>query len=553
MRIYANIFFFLFLILNFKNESLAQLTASDAKSFFSAGNYKAALPIYLELLKKEPQNTDFNYKAGVCFLNTNVDKTKAVTHLEFTVENDKQNTEALYELARAYHLGHRFDEAIKMYLQYKEKIPEKNQFKVKRQIEMCNNAKQLVQFPLDVSFENLGKLVNSIYADYLPFIPADESFVGFSSRRKGTTGGQVDKNGDYTSDIFISDVKNGNWSKIKSIGSSINTYYNEDICGMSPDGKTIFIYIDNMETTGIGDIFMTNVKGKVFQAPEMLGTNVNTNKHFETAACLAPGGNTLYFISDREGGKGEKDIYVSQKLPTGDWGIAVNLGENINTGFNEDYPYLSPDGRTLYFSSQGHNSMGGYDIFMSIWDEENSQWGPARNIGYPINNADDNLSFAIAKTGRDAYVAALRPEGFGDLDIYKVTFDQIDPKYTVFKGFLQNTDSSNIKGEALITINSKKTNELFGSYPIPETKNGKYLFYLPPGKYEMEIEAGGYNLYKQDILVQDKTAFKDEIVKNIIIEKIGEEKKAVKPTTVKPGTKPASKPSKPSTQKINKS
>jgi hypothetical protein len=125
-----------------------------------------------------------------------------------------------------------------------------------------------------------------------------------------------------------------------------------------------------------------------------------------------------------------------------------------------------------------------------------------------------------------AYVSAIRPEGYGDYDIYKITFNQIDPKYTVFKGFIQGIDSVNIKSEANITISNKKNNSLFGLYTVPQAKNGKYLFYLPPGKYEVNIEAADYKPFAEEIIVLDKKDFKDEINKNFIIKKPGDEKAA---------------------------
>lgn len=532
MNIYGHLF--IFISINYFSVVTAQ-TPSEAKEAFNSSNYKIAQKLYSKLLIAEPGNKDYQYKLAVSLLKTRSELSKSLDYF-IELKKENYNSEVIYHCAVNFHLLNKFDEAIADYLTYKEKLSERQKTYINRQIEMCRNGKEIIQFPLDITFENLGKNVNTEFSEMIPLIPSNEDFVLFTTKRKGTIGNTVDKNGEPTSDIYISEVKKGEWAKAKSIGPPLNTSFNESASGLSPDGKTLFIFVDNTETSGVGDIYISSAKGKVFQRPEMLGENVNSAKYEEVSATTSVDGNKLFFSSEKEGGKGGRDIYMAYKLPTGDWGISTNLGEKINSPYNEDYPFLSADGKTLYFSSQGHNSIGGYDIFKSSWNEENSEWQEPKNIGYPLNTADDNFNFVISSTNRDAYVSAIRPEGFGDYDIYKVTFNQIDPKYTVFKGFIQSTDSVNLKTDAAITIISKRTKNIFGSYTIPASKQGKYLFYLPPGKYEMEIEADGFKTLNKDVIVQDKTAFKDEIYSNHILNRIGEEKSHKASSLKKPQT-----------------
>jgi hypothetical protein len=510
----------------------AQETA-DYKELFRDENYAAAIPLLQTELKNNPSDPSLNYKLGLCYLFTYKHREKSVELLQKVTEIEKENADAWLYLGRAYNLNSRFDEAVKAYNTYLELAGTKADEAVKRAIQMCNNAKDLMQFPQDVSFENLGKNVNTEYAEYFPFFTLNEGALYFSSNRKGTTGNQPDKNGSYPADIFMSEVKSGSFAKARNIGTSVNTAFSEEICGLSNDGKVLFVFVDNFESHGISDVYMSIAKGKQFPKPTILGKNVDTEKYNESSACLSYDGTTLFFASDRPGGKGGKDIYISQKLPNGDWGIAVNAGPNINSPFDEEFPNLSTDGKTFYFASRGHNSIGGYDVFKSLFNEETKDWDEAKNIGYPINTVDDNTTFAVTKSGREAYVSTYRPDGLGDLDIYKVTFNQVDPKFTVFKGFLQNADSTNINSEAALMITSKKTKELFGSYTIPSSKKGKYMFYLPPGVYEVSITSAGYKEEKQDVTVLDKSGYKDEIQKNFIIKKVGDELKTSSKKTTK--------------------
>ena len=165
----------------------------------------------------------------------------------------------------------------------------------------------------------------------------------------------------------------------------------------------------------------------------------------ETAACLSHDGTQLFFASDSKEGFGGTDIYMSKKLPNGKWGIPINLGPVINTQYNEDFPSISADGKTFHFCSEGHISMGGFDIFKSSWDEDSSYWQPPVNIGFPINTPDDNMNISFSTTwdtetetlrNKYAYISAVRKDGFGDLDIYRITFNKVASRLTVIKGLI---------------------------------------------------------------------------------------------------------------------
>ncbi|MFH1321479.1 MAG: hypothetical protein ABII90_12620 [Bacteroidota bacterium] len=414
----------------------------DTKDYFTEGNYIAALQGYLDLLKDNPEDIDNSYKAGICYLFTNIDKTKAIHFLEFVTSRAKFDNEALFYLGKAYHIAMRFDDAVKTFIKYQEKANDDDIEKAGRQIEMCYNAKELIKYPLDVTFENLGKNVNSPYPDFSPFAPEDESFLVYSSRRKENKGGYVDYDGYYFSDIYMITVKNGKFSKTINL-SIINTESDEEVAGISPDGNNLLVFVDDLYT--YGNIYLSIKKGKAFQKLISFGENVNTGKSMETAAFLSSDGKHLYFASDINGGYGGTDIYLSKILPDGTWGLPINLGPTINTKYNEDFPGISSDEKILFFSSEGHMSIGGFDIFKSVRDDDTSQWQPPVNIGYPINTPEDNMSISFSASwdseteslqNRYAYISAVRQDGFGDLDIYRITFNKVGSRLTVIRGLI---------------------------------------------------------------------------------------------------------------------
>ncbi|MDQ3190727.1 MAG: tetratricopeptide repeat protein, partial [Bacteroidota bacterium] len=270
----------------------------DARDNFSRGNYSAALKEYSDLLKADPKNSIYHYKIAICYLNTNTDKTKAVEHLEFVSKQSKFDKQALFELGKAYHHSYRFDEAIEMFKKYKDEMGNKSTAvdEADKYIAFCYNAKELMKFPLDVSFENLGKEINTEFPDYYPFISDDENVLVYTSRRKGNIGGFETIDGFYTSDIYQSKEKAGAWTKARNMGSNINTDGDDEAISVSSDGSYIFIYSEN--AFEYGDILVSYKKGKSHQRRELLDQNINSNS-LEVAGSISPDGNILLFSSDR--------------------------------------------------------------------------------------------------------------------------------------------------------------------------------------------------------------------------------------------------------------
>ncbi len=501
-----------------QDEPTKKVDAYEADKKFLLGNYESALDDYLALLDKDPKNDKYNYDIAICYLNTNINKTKAIPYLEILTHKAKYDPNAMYLLGRAYHYAYRFDDAIKAYNTFKQtgRGNADNLADVDRQIQFCINAKELMKFPLNVTFENLGPNVNSPYADYYPFVPNDESFIILNTRRPDEGAEVAKEDGSYPAAIYVSKVTDGVFSKGKNIGPPISKNDGEqEIIGLSANGEIMLLYYTNLK--GVGDIYSTTTdKNKSFKPAEKLSENINSPKAEEIAACISSDGSLLYFASNRAGGLGGTDLYVSRKLPNGTWGPAQNLGPEINTPFDEDFPNVTNDGKMLYFSSNGHTSMGGYDIFKAEWSEETHQFSNPKNVGYPINTPEDNFNFRMADNGRFGYMAALREGGLGDLDVYRVTFNEVDPQYSVVKGNISSADSTQKLNytDVFISVTNTKTQEVVGNY-LPNPNTGRYVMVLAPGNYQVNIEANGFQPVTNTINILDKSSYKFEISKDI--------------------------------------
>lgn len=494
----------------------ANPTLADEK--FDYQNYLGALKDYLVLLKKDPTNNKYNFRVGICYLNTNVNKAEAVPYFEAELKTEKPDKEALFYLGKAYHYAYRFDDAIETFNKYKEsgKGNSDNKEQVDNYIQYCLNAKELIKYPLQVKFTNLGKNVNSEFPEYQPFVPEDESYLVYTARRKGAGDVQI-ADGVFASSVFISKVVNGEFGKTRSIGSPINTGDgDEEVVGLSLSGDIMILVYDNKVSFANLFFAYSDKKGN-FRKATAFDKNINSNDQ-EISASISPDGNTLYFTSTRPGGFGGSDIYVSHKLPNETWAIPQNIGSEINTEADEDFPNISPDGSTLYFSSNGHTGMGGYDIFKADWSETSGKWTNIKNFGYPINTPDDEMNIRFSTTGKHGYIAAVRKEGLGDLDIYRVDFNDVEPNYTLIEGTISSGDTSQklVYNNVEIKVKNNATQKNYGTY-MPNTVTGKYVMILPPGNYTIDIDVQGFEKFSEKFQVADKVNMRNEIEKNITL------------------------------------
>jgi WD40 repeat protein/outer membrane protein OmpA-like peptidoglycan-associated protein/tetratricopeptide (TPR) repeat protein len=502
-----------------KAKRLKKITKKSAMTHYWNGNFRAGLDEFLILLSNDPQNVEINFYIGACYLESNIDKTKAIGYLEYAVQQDKFPREAIYQLGRAYMFAHRFDEAITTFNKYKDigRGDNDNIISGGRMIEQCFNAKELVKYPLDATFENLGPNINTAYPEFNPFIPEDESFIVFTTKRPDCLGLQLDFDGFKTPDIFRAREYRGYFREARNIGSAVNTEWYEEVVGISADGQELLVYIDNFD--GYDDIYVSPRKGRFFDDYLDLGRNINSDA-IETTASLHTSGDLVFFSREKGKGATGTDLYMSRRLPNRDWGIPQKLPDIINTRYNESFPHLLADGKTFYFCSEGHASMGGFDIFISEYDKLTNTFSPPKNAGYPINTVDDDFNLSLSTTGRYGYISQFRfGEGYGERDIYRITFNDVDPVWSIVRGSITNIkDSMDLDPEMDIgtfemTVTDMNSDKYIGTYR-PNMLSSNYATVLEPGEYCVYVEGELYFDTTSVVEVMDKSSHVSEIIKN---------------------------------------
>ncbi len=435
---------------------------------YEAGAKLLALEQYQEALKANPDNIRANFMAGKCIIET-IEKGRASQYFIKAYQLDpKVSGDVLFLIGQSYQYGRDFDKAIDYYTQYKTKISEaaaqkggkpdsKSLASIDEKVAQCKNGIKYSHDPLEYDIKNLSESVNSPQADYAPTVNRDETLLIFTSRRPGGTGiGNVDKDLEFFEDIYVSEFKDGNWQPAQNIGTNINTANHDASISLSGDGKHLYIYRDD---NGTGDIFMCEKKKDgTWSSPDALNENINS-PYNESSVTVSPDEQTLYFTSDRPGGKGGIDIWVSQLDNRGRWGIAQNMGASINTKFDEEGPFIDYDGKTLYFSSRGHEGTGGYDIFMTEYDSTTKKWKEPINIGYPINTPDDDIYFVKSGASKFGYYASIKDGGLGDKDIYRVAIPDAAKNYPTLKnrGFVATKEPKEVPPVTPKAIVPKKT------------------------------------------------------------------------------------------------
>ena len=388
--------------------------------------------------------------------------------------------------------------------------------KAEKGLEMCANARELMANPVDAKIVNIGAPINSPYAEYWPIVAYDENTIYFTSRRYRADGSNDSKvearTGMYYEDMYVSFRSiSGNWMEPELLNINAADAHSS-VVSMSPDGRRIYIY---KTFSGNGNIYESEfILGIGWTTPELVGSNVNT-KDNEFFATITADDQRLYFVSDRSGGLGGKDIWYSNKLPNGEWEKAIKLGSPINTEGDEYAPYLHPDGKTMYFSSNGHKSMGGYDIFYSQYAE--SEWSFPTNLGYPINTTDDDHSYISTPDGNRAYYSSKGANSIGSTDIYVVEYDTNEDDrpsvdlsvFALIKGWVFPAPDEALPSELKILIRDIKTNEIQGQAK-PVERNGSFVFIVPAGtSYDVTLSLEDEILYTERIDIPEGKVYQE--------------------------------------------
>ncbi|MDF2450151.1 MAG: ompA [Bacteroidota bacterium] len=529
-------FCILILALLFGNIINAQLTSGKYSDFFREGNfligeenYDMALRNYLEAYKIDSSTANINFNIGYCYLNSSQNKGQAERFLEKAVTNIKKNYRsddpsekaapplAVFYYGKSLHFNYKFDEAIAQYDLFDKDYARDKETKADVAFfkQQSVFAKELIAAPINVKIENLGDSINSPFPDYSPVLSADEATLIYTTRRNTSTGGDKTPDGQFFEDIVVSyKDENGVWSSPKGIGQFVNTNGHEGSINLTPDGQTLIVYRDD---GGNGNVYFSTWDGKDWSILQSFGSDINT-KYWESHACLSADNNTLYFVSDRPGGFGGRDIYRCVRLPNGAWSKALNVGPTINTKYDEDGPFIHPDGVTLIFASVGHKSMGGFDIFASFIDEE-KKFSEPQNLGYPINTPDDDVFFVTSPDGKRGYFSSAKDGGFGEKDIYKMFIPDVKEKpLALFKGSILPAEGEKLPEDLEILVTNKETGEIVGRYRPKE--NGTFATILAPNKnYNFSYQSKGQEFYSEDIFVTNDIAYQ-EIKKEINLDPV---------------------------------
>jgi hypothetical protein len=484
-----------------------------AKQKLYAGQYIGALTIYKDVLQTNPDDAGVLYYVGYCQFQLKKIDLATESLKKALATNKGVVAETHLVLGKIYLTQEKIDDALLEFNTYKTAVNSKTAETedVDVFIAHCNNAKKYMASPIDVKIENLGAAINSKYDEQTPCISADGKKLVFNTRRPEMTDSPIDIEGDgkYFQDIFISnwDTINKKWNTAEDVPGNVNTPAHDACTSISPDGKQIFIYkndITDNESRG-GDVFVSKVVNNKWKTPEALGKPINTS-YWEGGACISPDGKTLYFISERKGGYGRADIWMVKRISKTEWGKAVNLGPEINSEFDEVGAFLAPDGKTLFFSSNGKASMGSYDVFKTTLDGD--KWTKPVNVGYPINTVHKDGPLVISADAQTAYFASERLGGLGESDIYSADLSNYsllekDGKKKVNSGLsiLKGTVRDGFQGTGIASVDVQildAANTVIATTITNE--NGEYFITLKGDvTYTIKIVAKGYKTAEEKV------------------------------------------------------
>lgn len=410
----------------------------DAEFFFAQEEYADALYDYLELYNNGYRdNANINYRMGICYLNLPGQKEKAIDHLlvaikevspKYKESSMKQKTapvDAYLFLGNAYRVNNLLDKAIAAYNTYKEMASGSGEIRyADQQIAACQTALRYINDPIKIRMTNLGDSVNGNSSNFKAVISGDGKTLLYMNELP------------FYDAIYYSRYTSEGWSAPINITPQIQSDGDQYVTSVSYNGTQLFL---TREDAFNSDIYVsTCVNGKWSRSVPVVGEDINT-KFWESHASISRDGKTLYFTSNRKNSFGEMDIYKTQLQGNGHWGLPVNLGNMVNTELNEDTPFITANDSVLYFSSQGHENMGGYDIFRSRLDVS-GQWTKPENLRYPVNTTDDDLFFYPWNNAQVGYISLIREDGFGKEDIYAIQSDHDLPLPVLLSEFFKSQE-----------------------------------------------------------------------------------------------------------------
>jgi hypothetical protein len=499
-----------------------------AEKYIHKTNYSEAIPLLLSL-DSTYDDPIIDYYIGMSYYESKSMENNAIPFLESYVNQSDSLDQAHFFLAQLYHWNYRFDDAIQMYQKFKSIVYSKTSDLsilevigdiTDKKIAECSYGKLSFDNPRKVIIENLGEEINTSYPEYAPVISNDEKKLIYTSRRSNTTGLKMDNDKSYYEDIYYADLIKGSlFSKIaldtllkfggyitlltdfeyslpRKMWGGVNSKKHDGAIQLNRTEDSLYFYRDY-------DIWISDIKDSIKSTTPKNVRYVNSTA-YEPSIYFSPDGSYFLASSDRPGGFGGLDLYESIKMPDGTWSELVNLGPQINTEYDEDAPYIDPDGVTVYFASKGHSSMGGYDIFKTR-KKGLKEWSDIINMGYPVNTPGDEIYYVMTPKYNRAYYSSNNLQGYGDMDLYRITFADERHPLAELKGLV-------LKNDEYIPANSKLTmysedNEKFSSF-ISDSTTGEYLVLLGHGKtYDMLVETEGFLPYNKTFHIPEQKEY----------------------------------------------
>ena len=463
-----------------------------------AANYKAALKHLEEAIKLDPKFVDvYLSRAGIY---------AELKNYEASVADFEKGIQMDSVYSKTYLLPYSI--SLAGVGKFKEALNAVNEFLANptlnpQSIKAGNYRKSTYSFAVDYEKKhpvknyvfkpvNLGDSINTSDLEYFPSLTIDGSKMIFTRRVASDE------------DFYESDFIDGRWSKAKPLGGKVNTNFNEGAQNISQDGQLlVFTGCNYPEGEGSCDLYFSIKTNTGWSEPQNLGPVVNTD-FWESSPSLSPDKRDLYFASSRAGGFGGRDIWVTHRMPNGKWSRPQNLGESVNTSGDESCPFIHADNETLYFNSNGHTGYGMTDLFFSKKIND-SIWAPAENLGYPINNIDDQGSLIVAADGKTAYYASDGADTRGGLDIYSFQLrDDIRPLKTLWVKGKVYAKKTNAGLPSSVELTNVKTDRIVSK--IQTDEDGNYLITLPVGNdYAFNVNRRGYLFYSDNFSITPNT------------------------------------------------
>lgn len=490
----------------------------ESSRMLDEGYFSHAEAVVDRLLELNPKNANYNYRKGYILTEGRGQYSQAIDYLEkacmWTVRNydffaaSEKNApiDARFYLGKCYHRTGNIEKAGDCYSAFLGQSGGQTMDLMLRSqlaIKQLEVAKKNLRYPKkNVSIINIGNSVNSAYPDYSPVISFDGSALYFTSRRTWSAEPNLTSKYDVSGEPFMEDVYvsyrdfDETWTDPVRM-EFCKEDYNEAALSVSNDERRIYVYQDNI---GNGDIFFSDFETNRFQEIRTFDNKFVNSEDWETHCFVTPDGRSIYFTSDRPGGYGGRDIYRLVKLPAGNWSQPYNLGPEINSEYDEEAPFMSIDNKTLYFASNGPRSMGGFDLFVTIVDEDN-QWSPPVNLGSPMNSVEDDIFYTETIDGRRGYFTSARGDSKGGKDIYEIQNDYMNRlKGSILKGKIVTANGEPIPSDVTVTV---ATGDLAGTITVyPRIRDGVFMMPVDPCRqYDIVFhrENGGDEFHRQPL------------------------------------------------------